>query len=551
MDYLAYGTLGYAGLPAETLLARGRALFAQSQPASPPRFGIFLPLFPRELTVDMPYIGKKRGAKTAPNGFSIDPTEYHARLCERFPDLYAGDNRLRNFTYDGRYIGTGVFTVDDAWADRFPQYQAFLGDKLCVYLIGGGSQAVAVPESVYPRGGGMLAAAEEALGVTERAGDFARYALDRVSAGQAYDADAFAADYLQAEGFQPFCFTQPELEAALQELSVYASLRGDAARPACYTRNARLSQRVRLYVPMRYACDRFVPQLADERSTKLTQLYFADNDFIGDLWIPYADAYTCVDRRTMALDARALCEAFQIAPRYDPETGGGRYPDAVRVAAVRDSTLMPLAAEARNNPAYGSGQSPQGGPAMQVCIPDSREQVRSRRMTIEKCSFTVGNLPVEPEPYRRMLALAMLQEHKGRLVDALYRCETALRLMDPESPAYEKACVMLTKRADRLASTVEKETATLDSAPLSGYDAEIDYLHRMGLKREDGAGFTRNEETERGIEGGYAMRAAMLRRPYAETEEPPPFPETDDGEDEPLLSETALRNADAAGGETT
>jgi hypothetical protein len=301
---------------------------------------------------------------------------------------------------------------------------------------------------------------------------------------------------------------------------------------------------------MRYACDRFAPQPADERSTKLAQLYFADNDFISDLWIPYADAYACVDRRTMALDARALCEAFQIAPRYDPETGGGRYPDAVRVAAVRDSALTPLAAQAHNNPAFGNGQSPQGGPAVQVCIPDSREQVCRRGLTIEKCSFTVGNLSVEPEATRRMLALGVLQEHKGRLVDALYRRETALRLIDPALPAYEKARVMLAKRADRLLSTVGKETEALGDVPLSGYDAEIDYLRRMGLAREEAAGFTRNEETERGIEGGYAMRAAILRRPYAETEEPPPFPETDDGEDEPLPSETDEQNADVAHGET-
>jgi hypothetical protein len=547
MDYLAYGTLGYAGLPAEKLLARGRALFAQSQPEVPQRFSVFLPLFPRELTVDMPYIGKKRGVKTAPNGFLIDPTEYHARLCERFPDLYEGDNRLRNFTYDGRYVGTGAVTVDNAWADRFPQYQAFLGDKLCVYLIGGGSQAVAVPESVYPRGGSMLAAAEEALGVTQRAGDFARYVWEQVNAGQTYDADVLAADYLQAEELQPFCFTQAELEGALQELSVYLSLRSDAVRLTHYTRNARLSQRVRQYVPMRYACDRFAPQPADERLTKLAQLYYADNDFIGDLWIPYADAYACVDRRTMALDARALCEAFQIAPRYDPETGGGRYPDAVRVAAVCDAAITPLAAEARNNPAYGSGQSPQGGPALQICVPNSREQVRRRGMTIEKCSFTVGNLPVKPERYRRMLTLAVLQEHKGRLVDALYRREIALRLIDTESPTYEKAHVLLIKRADKLASTVDKEAAALGDVPLSGYDAEIDYLRRMGLAREDAAGFTHNAETERGIEGGYAMRAAMLRRPYAETEEPPPFPETDDGEDEPAPPETVVRNADTSG----
>ena len=106
---------------------------------------------------------ESRGAKVAPSGFSIDPIEYHRKLYTQLPELYAGENYARNFDYEGHFSGRGVFAVDAVWVEHFPQYQPFLGEKLALYLIGGGSQAVAVPESVYPRGGGVLSAAEQAM----------------------------------------------------------------------------------------------------------------------------------------------------------------------------------------------------------------------------------------------------------------------------------------------------------------------------------------------------------------------------------------------------
>ena len=156
MEKNACGIISYAGLMRDALLAQAKAAFAQAQPPVSGRFDAFLPLFPVELVQNMDYVGavESRGAKVAPSGFSIDPMEYHRKLYAQLPELYAGDNYARNFDYEGHFAGRGVFAVDAAWVEYFPQYQPFLGEKLTVYLIGGGSQAVAVPESVYPRGGG-------------------------------------------------------------------------------------------------------------------------------------------------------------------------------------------------------------------------------------------------------------------------------------------------------------------------------------------------------------------------------------------------------------
>ena len=239
--------------------------------------------------------------------------------------------------------------------EHFPQYQPFWGEKLTVYLIGGGSQAVAVPESVYPRGGGVLGTAEQAMQITQRAEMYAQYARARVSSGDAYDADAYAEEYLRVAGLTPLCFTQAELGRILQDLSIVKSLQNECASVGLYTENARRAERVSQYVPMRYACDLFTREAVDKHTARLAQLCHADSDYVSDLWIPYQDFCAYIDRARGTLDVRALCEGYQIAPAYDPETGGGRYPEAVRVAAVRDRELTLLTGEVLNNPAYGNG----------------------------------------------------------------------------------------------------------------------------------------------------------------------------------------------------
>jgi len=547
MEKNACGIVSYAGLSKETLLSLGKAAFAQAQPPVPKRFDAFLPLFPIELVQNMDYVGlsEVKGTRVAPSGFSIDPVEYHRKLYLQFPDLYTGDNYARNFDYEGRYVGRGIFTVDHAWVDHFPQYQPFMGEKLMIYLIGGGFQAVAVPESVYPRGGGVMEAAESAMQVTRHVELFNHYARARIATGDKYDAELFQAEFLNTTGLTVTTLTQKEISRVLQDLSIMKSLQSDTASVGLYTENARRAERVSQYVPMRYACDLFTPEAVDKHTARLVQLYHADNDYVSDLWIPYQDFIAYVDKRTMTLDVRRLCEGYQIAPRYDPDTFGGRYPEAVRVVVVRDRDLKLMVGEVINNPAYGDGMGPQGMIGKQVYIADSREMIRQRKLTLEEVEVAAENAVLPPAEYRKGLALAVLQEHKGRQVDAMYRRETALEQINLGTPVYEKACALLNERVEKLNVIVKRESAQSGMSQMSGYDADIDYLHRKALEREgDPEGttgakriaFARDAQREQSIESGYAMRTGLLRMMYQDAALPEPPPEqtigADDSEDE-------------------
>ncbi len=547
MEKNACGILSYAGLGREALLALAKAAFIQAQQPVPRRFEAFLPIFPVELVQNMDYMGPTdaRGAMVSPSGFSTDPAEYHKKMYAQLPDLYAEDNYSRNFDYEGRFVGRGVFTVDRAFADHFPQYDPFMGEKLMIYLIGGGFQAVAVPESVYPRGGGLLQTQEQAMQITARVELFVQYVKTRVAAGDRYDADTFAADYLRAGRHTPVTFTQEELSRILQDLSIVRSLQSDTASVGLYTQSARKAERVLQYVPMRYACDLFAPEAVDKHTARLAQLCFADADFISDLWIPWQDFAAYIDRRTMVLDARALCEGYQIAPRYDADTFGGRYPDQVRVAVVRDRDLRLMVGEAINNPAYGSGMGPQGTIGRHAYIADSREMLRQRKLALEETNVAVENTTLPPAEYRKAVLLAVLQEHKGRLVDAMYRRETVLSQIEPGTPVYEKAAQLLGERVTKLEEVVRREGKQSGRGQMSGYDADIDYLTRKRQGREGEPqvpvtgkriAFAPDPLREQSIESGYAMRAGLLRMAYAEAAlpEPPAAPPVgaDDSEDE-------------------
>ena len=219
------GILSYAGSSKDTLFAQAVQAFVQMGDA-PARFASFVPIFPFELIQNMEYVGTKTKTKprVAPSGFSIDPCEYHRKLAIRMPELYTGENVLRNYDYAGNYQGRSVFAVDGAWVEHFPQYQPFAGEKLTIYLLGGGHQAVAVPESLYPRGMWMLAAAEKQMQVTRRAEEFMQYAQIRMASGEGYDGEAFGADYLADVRLEPVTVFQREIETLLQEALAAKSL---------------------------------------------------------------------------------------------------------------------------------------------------------------------------------------------------------------------------------------------------------------------------------------------------------------------------------------
>ena len=82
--------------------------------------------------------------------------------------------------------------------------------------------------------------------------------------------------------------------------------------------------------------------------------------------------------------------------------------------------------------------------------------------------MSVHQTQLSAAEYARAAALAILQEHKGRLVDAMYRRETALSQMDADAPLYAKASQLMTERVAKLAAVVDRETRLHGRAPFGG-----------------------------------------------------------------------------------
>lgn len=522
--------LSYAGLSKPALLALAKQAFAQADFDVPERFGSFLPLFPFELIQNMNYLGHApaQAARVSALGFSRDPQEYHAKLYRQLPELYQGDNHRRNFDYEGRFVGRGVFTVDPAWIARFPQFAPFAGEKLMIHLIGGGHQAVALPESLYPRGGGLLASAEKSMQITQRVEQFAHYAQGRIAGGEPFEPESFGYDYLALTGLSPVMLRQSELGRLLQDLSIARSLQSDSPSAGLFTENAKRVESLSQYVPFLYACDTFEPTAVTKHTARLFQPAFSEYDFISDLWIPYQDLAGYLNRETMTLDMQRLCEGYQIAPVYDPATGGGRYPDALRGIIVRDRDIPMLLGDVLNNPAYGSGMNPLGMIGKQVFIPDSRELLRQRKLALEELDFAVENTRLPAEAYRRALMRSALQEYKGKLVDAMYRREAALSQMEEGTKAYETSKAALDEKVARWQARMENAAQRWKHGQVSGYDADIDYLRRKQLAREGWPEedsrppipFAGDPQREQSIEGGYTMRNSARRLSYQEVQAP-------------------------------
>ncbi len=522
-----HGIVSYAGLSKDALLSGAGGFAVQAQ--TPERYQDWIPLFPAEMIQNMEYIGKatEENRLVAPNGFSIDPAEYHFKMYGEHPSLYAGGNYSRNFDYEGTYQGGGVFTVDSSWADMFPQYRRFLGEKLVLHLIGKGCQAVAVPESLKIRSG-FLDLLEEQLEITARVQSFIRFAVARIRAGQPYDAHECAAEYLKATDRAAVGISQRELEIQLQRKAMTIGKRQADGSEAFYLRMARQAEQIRQYVPMRYACDRFTQQAVTPAYARLAQPYFEGREYVGDFWISYQEVLPYLNQSGTALDMRALCESFQIAPAYDPQTGGGRYPDGIKIAAVRDRDMPMMTAEALNNPAYGSGMNVDGKIGLHVFIQNSPEMIQSRRMDIEKITFRCVNLSLSSEEYSAQRNRARAQETKGRLIDALYRLQMAQSGTDADGDLL----ISLSERAERLQAAVRS-----DSSGISGYDADISYLERKLLNSE-----LYDETRELSVECGYAMRNAFCR--MRETSPDP-------AQEETMISDTIKPDVQRTKGERT
>lgn len=515
------GVISYAGLDEAALWEGARRAFAQADPPVPERFRSFLPVFPLELIVNMPYLGRA--------GFSRDMDDYHRQLSAEGPELYAGLNRQRCFR-DDVFTG-GPVTVDEAWVKMFPQYQPFAGEKLCLHLIGGGHQGVAVPQSLYPLGGGVLANAERELGVTARCRHFTAYLEQRLKMGDPYDALRFEEEYLALYQLTTLAIAQKTLARAMQDLSIVRELtQPEQAQLELFTEAGKQAEPITQYVPYRYACDFFEEEPVTRQTARLAQLYFEGDTFQSDLWLPWQDAAQYLDKKSRTLDVRALCEGFQLAPATDADTRGGCYPNRLRLVTVVDRTLRPMVAQALNNPAYGTGMNPAGLLNKLVFLKNSADLLAKGRLTAESHTITCVNLRVAEEELLRMRALAEWQEHKGRLIDAMYRRESALNQMQPGSIAYGRAKDVLDAKVARLEALVRNAPVTC--AQRSGYDADIAYLQKLSGSRAGDAVMDTDPYREKCIESGFAMRAhartaslsELYRKPAREAPPPPPDP---------------------------
>ena len=511
-----HGIVSYAGLNKDALLSGNGIPLPQAD--VPLRYRDLVPLFPAELIQNMEYVGKATAEDpfVAPGGFSMNPAEYHYKMFLEQPALYAGDNYSRNFDYEGKYQGTGVFTVDTAWAELFPQYRPFLGEKLVIHLIGQGSQAVAVPESVKGRAG-YLDRIEEQLEITARVQSYVRYAAAYVRAGETYDADACAEEYLKSTDRPAFRFTQRDLELLLQRKAMASGRRTKDGSEVFYLRKARQAERNRQYAPMRYACDFFSEQAVTPATARLAQPYFEGMEFVSDFWIPYAEILPYLSQAGTAVQMRALCESFQIAPAYDPATNGGKYPNAIRIAVIRDRDMKIMTADALNNPAYGSGLNADGKMCRHLFIENSLEMIRARRIDVEKLTFRCESRPLSPEEFFARQKRAKAQEIKGRLIDALYR----LTMAQSGNDADETMLGRLRERAEKLGEAVRAEAGSV-----SGYDADIRYLER---KRNDPD--VQDAAREACIECGYAMRNPYCRDRELMEDEPQDAPAASEKEE--------------------
>ncbi len=522
MNQKPQGVVSYAGLDVSTLLAGARLMFTGDGGDAPCRLASLMPLFPAELIQSMPFVGVAQpGQAVAPGGFSIDPAVYHCLLQQQEPRLYAGDNLLRNQDAEGRFHGRGVVTVDEVWTTCFPQYQPYAGERLTIYPLGGGAQCAAVPESLYPRAAALLRSAETALGITGRCHDYAHYVYQRIRAGETFDADLFETEYLTQRELAPVSLAQRDLGRLMQDLAMLRTIRDGSSEEGLYTEDAKRAEHLRQYVPGLYACDVFEDIPQSRRTTRLLQPMWEEG-FVSDWWLCCQDASAYVEKDHMTLDMAALCQGFQLAPVYDPVTRGGRYPDRVRMITISDKELRLRTADTLNNPAYGSGMSPQGTISKLIYLPNSRELLRQGKLRGEEAHYLCVNTSVAPAAYREMTAVALLQEQKGQLVDALYRRESVMGGVTELSPDYASLRAMMNRPVEQLEAGMRSREMTA----LSGYDADLDYLRRMGMEREwkplpnqrKTFRFAPDALRQASIESGFAMRSVCLRFGWQELE---------------------------------
>ena len=100
-----------------------------------------------EYIVDMPYVGE--GMKgTNSQGWKRNANYFFTELSRTHPELFSSANMRR--------ISRGkIPIVDEQFLKYFPQYNDYMGEVLRHHHIGGGGQAMPVPDSLHLGSGGI------------------------------------------------------------------------------------------------------------------------------------------------------------------------------------------------------------------------------------------------------------------------------------------------------------------------------------------------------------------------------------------------------------
>ena len=486
------GIISYSGLRLDELLL----CMQQELDPDGDRLCRFLPLFPAELIQNMPYVGLN-GRCAAPSGFTVDPLLYHDMLLHEIPELYTGENAVRCIR-DGDFIGKDMY-VDAAWADHFPQYADFLGEKLYVRLIGGGYQGVAVPQSLYPLGAEWLDYVERKLGITQRAQDAARYIANRIRKGEHFEVTQYESDYLQATGVSTFWVKQSDLEHYRRNQQYVSG----KVQPVIYSGDAAVPQ----YVPSLVACDLFTDYYDTPFTKKLAQLFYEGDDYVSDFWIPWRQAWTFGDLKRNAINALLLCQGYQMPPSAMAD--GAKYPATLRVVSIQAGHLPMQMAEISANSCYGKPSVPTGAATKLIYIPNSKALIENGTLRCESLRLLMEQTALSEMEWLEMRKGAFLNWQYSRLNDELLARDRVLNGLDLTMPGVSEALEPYNRRIDAL----ERELSEYNVDDSGAAKEQCHYLQRKyrfttGACEADLPYFL-DEQLEASIGELAAMRNAM------------------------------------------
>lgn len=149
---------------------------------------IISPWYREELVVNMEFKGQSptsiRPATINAQGWERSSTAYFDEMLKNHPEYFSEKN------VDLIKVKRKSPIIDETFVEFFPEYEAFIDQKLVHHHIGEDGQAVAVPEGAHSGHGG-LHNIEDILGVTSNAERNSLKCQEAFDAGQAVNWNTF------------------------------------------------------------------------------------------------------------------------------------------------------------------------------------------------------------------------------------------------------------------------------------------------------------------------------------------------------------------------